>query len=197
MENNYPEGFKTAEQLQELELKKGLTAKSFLPLLLQIVNLALFFYIIPAHIAERYDILFAIIGGFSTMFLCFWIVVALTPIALDKAPVVTALLCISTLFIFGFTFLKKTTSFGSEQLAKHAVLVEARIVDKTKIYGKRGRTIKYMDVKFYDKNKNIQEATINLSDQEYNKYQRGRTVMIYYSSEHPNIARIAYNKQKY
>lgn len=50
-------------------------------------------------------------------------------------------------------------------------------------------------VAFFLPNNKRHDATISISRQEYQKYYRGMKIPIYYSSKHPSIARIAYEKR--
>jgi hypothetical protein len=175
-------------------VKRALNFKKGLPLLLQVFNLVLFFLFIPDAVAEEYSIFFAIVGGVSTLVLSFWIIVALLPKFLEEAPIFAGLTGISTLFIFGITFITQTVNYSSQQLEEFGVVVEATVIDKTRIYGKPPSTAEFMDVQFLSEDNKWQKATIDLSKTEYDRYQRGDKVFIHYSSEHPNIARIAYGR---
>ncbi|MES2574630.1 MAG: DUF3592 domain-containing protein [Bacteroidota bacterium] len=174
--------------------RETILTNRFLPLILMILNLSFFFYLIPEHIADEYSISLAILGGVITLILTFWIFFMLIPKLYDKIPIFMGLFGISTLFIFGYLFLVKTTNYNSNELSKNGVLTEAVVVDKTLIYGKRGRTIQNIDVQFVTKKGEQVTANIIVSRKEYDYYSEGMPVMITYSSEHPNIARISYNR---
>lgn len=180
--------------VEEKTLREKILTNKILPILLMGLNLALFFYIIPDHISERFGTFFAIFGGVITLILSFWIVGTLLPKLFETIPVLTGLLCISTLFIFGYFHIVKTVDYSSDELAKYGVYTEAVIIDKTKIYGKRGRSIKSMEVRFVAKDNKTYNASIDLTDREYNSFREGMTIPIKYSSKHPNIARIDYNR---
>lgn len=176
----------------EKTLREKIITNKFFPLLLMVLNLSFFFYLIPEHIADEYSISLAIIGGLITLVLSFWIFFMLTPKLYDQIPIPMGLFGISTLFIFGYFFLVKTTSFSSDELSKHGILTEAVIVDKTQFYGKRGRTIQNMDVQFITNDGKEIIANIILSENEYEKYYEGMPIKIIYSSQYPNIARVSY-----
>jgi len=169
--------------------------KKFIPLVLLVLTYFLFFQWIPIHVAEEYSILFGIAGGVITMILSFWAVIVIAPVLLEKLPILTGILCISTLFIFGYQFIGYTTSFYSKELRENGVFAKAVVVNKTQIHGRRGRTIESIDVAFYLPNKERHDATVSISRQEYQQYYKGMKLPIYYSSKHPSIARIAYEKR--
>lgn len=173
--------------------KPSLIQQIVAPALL-IFNIYFFFELIPDHIAEAYSTLFAIVGGVITLILSFWTADTLLRSLLKYLAVPIFLLCIASLFIFGYFFIVKTTSYSSNELAENGVYTTATIIDKSRIYGKRGRTIQSIDVRFFDENNKRQEATIDISSREYNSYSSGMTLPIFYSSKHPNIARISYKK---
>jgi hypothetical protein len=169
--------------------------KKLIPLVLLVLTYFLFFQWIPIHVAEEYSILFAIVGGIISVILSFWTVIVIAPVLFDKLPIVTGILCISTLFIFGYQFIVYTTDFYVKELQENGIYAKAVVVDKTQIHGRRGRTIESIDVAFFLPNKKRHDATISISRQEYQKYYRGMKIPIYYSSKHPSIARIAYEKR--
>ncbi len=168
--------------------------QKLLPAALLLFNIYLFFELIPDHIAEAYSTLFAILGGVITMILSFWTADTLLKSLLKCLAAPIFLLCIASLFIFGYFYIVKTTSFSSNELSENGIYTTATIINKSRFYGKRGRTIQSIDVRFFDKNNTQQEATIDISSQEYNSYSSGMTLPIFYSSKHPNIARISYKK---
>ncbi|WP_046757296.1 DUF3592 domain-containing protein [Kordia jejudonensis] len=177
----------------QLREKPSLIQKILAPALL-IFNIYFFFELIPIHIAEAYSTLFAILGGVITLILSFWTADTLFRPILKYIGIPVFILCIASLFIFGYFFILKTTSFSSDELTKNGIQTTAVIIDKSRIYGKRGRTIQSIDVRFTDQNQQRQEATIDIGDSEYNSFQTGMVIPIMYSSEHPNIARISYEK---
>lgn len=174
--------------------KKLSLFQKLLPLALLLFNIYLFFELIPDHIAEAYSTLFAIVGGVITVILSFWTADTLLRNLLKYLAAPIFLLCIASLFIFGYFFIVKTTSYSSNELSENGVYTTAIIADKTKIYGKRGRTIQSIDVLFFDENNEKQEATIDIGSREYNSFNKGMKIPIFYSSKHPNIARISYKK---
>jgi hypothetical protein len=174
--------------IQKLNFKKAY------PLLLQIFNLFFFFYIIPDDLAESFSILLAIVGGITTMILTFWMAFTYVPKLYEEVPIFAGLLCISTLFLFGIAMIYKTVNFGTNQLNENGIVVKARIIDKTKIYGKPPSTTQYMEVRFKTEANKWHKATIDLTSSEYNRYHEGDELFIRYSSKYPDIARIAYDK---
>lgn len=176
------------------EFRKVTLIQKIVPVSLLVFNIYLFFELIPDHIAEAYSILFAILGGVITLILSFWTADTLLRPLLKYIGIPIFLMCIASLFIFGYFYIVKTTSFSSDELAKNGVHTTAVIVDKTKIYGKRGRSVQSIDVRFTDQNQQRQEATIDVGNREYNSFRTGMEVPILYSSKHPNIARISYEK---
>jgi len=164
-----------------------------LPVILMTLNLSFFFYLIPGYIAEEYSVSLAIIGGFITMILSFWVFGVLTPKLYDKIPIFMGIFCISTLFIFGYFFIMKATNYGVDQLSKNGLLAKAVIIDKTKIYGRRNST-QNIDVQFITNKGQQATAEILISEAEYDLLYEGQTITIRYSSEHPNIAAIIYDR---
>lgn len=177
-------------------IREKILSHRLTPLFLMALNIGLFFYFIPEHIAERFNMLFAILGGVITLIISLWIVELIMPKLLDKVPIITGLFCISTFFVFGYFFIVKTTNFSVNQIASNGILTNAVVIDKTKIYGKKGNSIHSMKVTFETKDNNKKEATIDLTDTEYSYFKKGMSIPIYYSSKHPNIATIAYDKLK-
>lgn len=167
-----------------------------LPVFLMIFNIYFFFRIIPEPIAEQFFVLFGIVGGVICLILSIWMVEALAPVLFDKIPIITGLLCISTLFIFGYYFVLKTSNFASSQIAQNGVFVEAEIHNKRRIFSLKGKAMHHMNVKFPTQNGDIEYAKILLSKYEYDNFEKGMEIPIYYSAKHPNIARIAYKKLK-
>ncbi|KGO84878.1 hypothetical protein [Flavobacterium suncheonense] len=176
----------------EKKTREKILTNKFLPLILMALNLSFFFYLIPEHVAEANSTLLGIVGGIITMILSFWIFGILTPKLYEKIPIFMGLFCISTLFIFGYFFIVKTTDFSSNELSKNGVYTEAIIIDKTKIYGKRGNSIQNIEVQFNTNKGEQANAQILITEQEYENFYKGMKIKIYYSSEHPNIARVSY-----
>lgn len=164
--------------------------------MLLIITIDVIFNRIPEAVQERFDIFLAIIGGVITLILTVWIINNSLPILWDKIPTITGLLCISTLFIFGIILISKTSAFHSKQLKEYRVFTEAIIVDKTKLYGKGFRRLYNMKIRFMTEENKNSFAKILLSRDEYERFDEGEIIPIYYSSENPNIARIAYDKLK-
>ena len=148
----------------EKTTRQKILTNKFIPLLLMALNLSFFFYIIPIHIAEEFEIFFAILGGAITLVLSFWIFLFVTPKLFDKIPIILGLFSISTLFIFGFYFIMRTSHFATNELVLHRTPTEALIVNKTKIYGKRGTTIQYINVQFMTTTKEEATAKINVPE---------------------------------
>ncbi|OYU81730.1 MAG: hypothetical protein CFE23_02260 [Flavobacterium sp. BFFFF1] len=180
----------------EKTLKRKILSNRLTPLVLMPLNLAFFFYVIPPDVASEYSVSLALVGSVSTLILSFWIAIMVVPKALDKAPVAVGLLCISTLFVFGYFFILKGVDFSSDEFAKYGQYAEAVVVDKTQVYGRRGKTIQDMDVSFNDAYGTAWQAEITLSEREYEQFQQGQHIMIHYSAKHPKIARVAYEKMR-
>ncbi len=181
---------------KERTLYEKIINSKITPVLLLLLTIDLFFNHIPEHIQERFDIFLAIFGGAITLFLSVWAIETIAPVLFDKIPTITALFCISTLFIFGIMLISKTSSFHSGQLKDNGVLTEAILVKKTKIYGKGFKRAYHMKVRFMTEDNKDSYAKILLSRWEYERFDEGEKIPIYYSSEHPNIARIAHDKLK-
>ncbi|MDI1233475.1 MAG: hypothetical protein PSX81_04280 [bacterium] len=181
---------------EEQSTRKKILENKFLPLILMALNLSFFFYFIPDHVAESYSTFLAILGGVITMVLAFWIALFVLPKVFDAAPIFMALLCMSSLFVFGYLFIVKTSDFSANELSKYGVLTNAVIVDKTQLYGRRGKTIQSMEVQFTTQDAKSVTAKILLSEGEYERFQEGMQVPITYSSKHPEIVGIAYSKMK-
>jgi len=195
MDNHYVKEERTRKnQYSERKPRvKGKTnLKKWLPFLLLVINLWLFFSVIPDPVAENNSILFGIVGGVITLVLSFWVIVSLLPKFLEEAPIFAGLTGISTLFLFGIFFITKTVNYSSQQLKENGVVTEATVIDKTRMYGKPPSTAEFMDVQFLSEENKWQKATIDISKSEYDRYQRGDKVKIHYSAEQPQIARIAY-----
>ena len=178
---------KSEQSIQE----KILESKPF-PLIIMALVIFFFFYVIPEHIAERFDIFFAIVGGTMMIFLSVWSIERLSTKFFDKMPTITALCCISTLFIFGCCFISKTSRFAVKEIRENGIFTEAVILNKNIFYGKRGRRIYNMRVSFTTEKNQHYTTNINLTENEYEDFQSGRIVPIYYSSDHPNITSIDY-----
>lgn len=176
------------------KLRKITLVQKILPISLLLFTIYFFFELIPDHIAEEYSTLFAILGGVITMILSFWTADTLLRPLLKFMAIPIFLLCIASLFIFGYFYIVKTTNFSSNELTQNGVHTTAVIVDKTRIYGKRGRTIESIDVRFLDEHNQQQEANISIGRNEYDRFSIGMKLPILYSSKHPNIARISYKK---
>ena len=165
-----------------------------LPIPLLILNLLLFFKWIPNDVADNYSTLFAIVGGVITLVLCFWTVLFVTPKLFDLAPIFLSLLCISSIFIFGWQFISKTVDYSSQELKEYGVQTEATIRDMTWIPGRRGNSIQYMEVAFRTNDNKVATADIDISKNQYRTFSRGTVVPIIYSSKHPSIARLDYSR---
>jgi len=174
--------------------RKTILSNKLTPVVLMVLNITFFFYLIPLHIAVDYDIVLAILGGIITLILSFWVAFALTPKLFDEIPIIMGVACISTLFVFGFFFISKTTDFSSNEIRENGVAAEAIIVDMTQILGKRGHTIQSMDVAFKTPDGQQHEANIILSEREYDSFERGMIVPVIYSSEYPEIARMDHGR---
>ena len=196
MNFNYRTTDKSTNMTEELTTRKRIVENKFLPLILMALNLSFFFYFIPDSLAESYSTFLAILGGVITMVLAFWIALFVVPKVFDRVPIFMGLLCMSTLFVFGYLFIVKTSNFSSTELSKYGVLTEATVVDKTQIYGRRGRTIQSMQVQFTTKEGQNTSAKVLLSEKEYEYFYEGMQVPIYYSSKHPDIVGVAYSKLK-
>ncbi|WP_298425063.1 hypothetical protein [uncultured Kordia sp.] len=179
---------------EEVQPKKLTLLQKILPLALLLFNIYLFFELIPDHIAEAYSILLSIVGGVITVILSFWVAGTLLRSLLKYMAIPIFLLCIASLFIFGICFIWKTTSYSSNELAENGVYTTAIVQSKSRMYGRRGRTIQSIEVLFLDEHKQKQSATIDIGKNEYNSFNKGMIIPIFYSSEHPNIARISYKK---
>jgi hypothetical protein len=166
----------------------------FLPLFLLVFTIVLFFFIIPTHIAERIDVLLAIVGGVLTLVFTIWVVSDLIPVLFDKIPIITGLLCISSLFIFGVFFLKKTTHYASDQINQNGILTEAIILNKTRMYTLKGNSTQSMKVRYTTNDRKVKQTKILLSEREFKVFEKGMTIWIYYSSKNPSIATIAHKE---
>ena len=177
-------------------LMESILANKATPVLLMIIDIVFFFYLIPEPLAERFAILLGIVGGVITLILSFWTVASLTPELLEKYPTVVGLICISTLFVFGYYFIVKTSEFSSSQLNENGVLTEAEVVSKMRFFGRTGSGGHSMKVRFTTADDKPVIAKILLAQWEYAYFEKGMKIPIYYSSEHPTIVRIAHRKLK-
>jgi hypothetical protein len=175
--------------------KKILTNK-LLPLILMGLNLYFFFNLIPIHIAEEYSMFLSITGGVITAFLSFYIFAIIIPELLNDMPVFLGIIGISTIFVFAYFFIKKTSHFASNEIFKNGIHREAEIIDKTQIYGKRGKSVQTINVSFLTENNKKATATINITEKYYNNLSEGMKIPIIYSSKHPNIAELDFNLLK-
>ncbi|WNM20074.1 hypothetical protein [Flavobacterium capsici] len=172
-------------------------SNKFFPLFLMAFNVLFFFHILPPEIAEEYSISLGILGGVITLILSFWSVLSfVTDEVWEKTYLGFSLVCISSLFVFGYFFISKTVSFSSEELNKNGVYTEASIIDKTRIYGRRGKTIESMRVQFKTEKGEFANAEISITPYQYEQFYEGMVIPIKYSSKYPNIACIAYNKNE-
>ena len=200
MKNNYIRTDKSLKHKQEKIMAKQKTTREkilthkLLPIILMTLNISFFFYILPISIAESYSTLFAILGGVVTLILSFWIFEILTPKLLEKIPILVGVIGISTFFIFGYFFITKTSAFAANELKENAVYTKAMISDKTKIYGKRGRSTQSISVRFLTKDNTKSIAKILVTKRYYEFLHEGMEIPIIYSSSHSNIAEIDYKK---
>jgi hypothetical protein len=178
---------------QELTLKQKILLNKFTPLILMAANLGFFFYLIPDAVAESFDIFFAILGGVITLILSLWIVIQWLPKVFDAVPILAGLLCISTLFVFGWFFISKTTHFSTDELKENGVHTIAVVIDKTQWHSLKSvsRTTQNIDVRFLANDKRTQVSKILVGKQEFERIQIGMQLPIVYSSKHPDIAAIA------
>ena len=180
----------------EKTTKERILSNKFVPLLLMGLNLYFFFYLIPIDIAESYSILLAIVGGVFTMILSFWLVFTWikSDDLLDKIGVPLYVISIATIFVFGYFFIVKTSNYASNELAKNVVYIEVVITDKTKIYGKRGRSVQSIDISYITKNNEKVSTKISVSIRYFDYLREGMRIPILYSSKHPKIAEIDFKK---
>ncbi len=180
----------------EKTVKSQILSNKFVPLILMVFNIYFFFYLLPIDIAEAYSIVLAIVGGVVTLVLSFWMVFTWikSDELLDKIGVPFYLASIASLFVFGYFFIVKTSNFASDELAQNGVYTEAVIIDKTQIYGKRGRTTQNIDVRFVTQNNEQVNANILVDKKYYEYLNEGMTIPILYSSKYPKIAAIDYKK---
>lgn len=180
----------------EKTTREKILTNRFFPLILMGLNLYFFFYLIPLDIAESYSTILAILGGIITMILCFWIVFSWVKSdkLLDQIGIPLYIVSIASIFVFGYFFIVKTSDFASNELAKNAVYTEALVADKTKIYGKRGRSIQSINVIFTTENNKQVSAKISVTENYYEYLSKGMRIPIVYSSKHPNIAEIDFKK---
>jgi hypothetical protein len=182
------------ETEKEFKKKHPIFTNKFTPLVLMVLNYFLFFHAIPPAIANSFYVLFGIVGGVITIILSFWIFASLTPKLLENFPIAIGIISILSLFVFGGFFVYKTSDFETNQLKESGKMANAVVIDRTKIYGRRGNNITSITVKYLSAENKTEEATITVSNQEYNTYEEGVEIPILYSTENPSIARIAYEK---
>lgn len=181
------------KEFKETLFDKIITNK-FTPVILLVFNILLFFYLIPINFAEEYSILLGILGAVITMVLVFWSFGALIPKLSEKFPIFIGIIGVGSLFVFGIYFIAKTSNFSSNELNTNGVYTEALIVDKTKIYGRRGRSIQSIDVNFLTNKKEKVTVKIDVTDKYYRFLRKGTKIPIFYSENYPNIAEIDYRK---
>jgi len=162
------------------------------PLLLSVLNVWFFFYVIPDYIAQRFSVTFAIVGGVLALIFAFWLVALAFEKVLERFPIAVGLTCISTIFIFGYFFIVQTSGFRSNELKTYGLKADAVIVDKTRIFSPKGGSIQNMDVAFKTAKGESMISTIDLGANEYDRFEEGMLVPIYYSSKNPDIARLNY-----
>jgi hypothetical protein len=130
------------------------------------------------------------------MILSFWLLFSWkkSDKLLDKIGIPLYLLCIASVFVFGYFFILKATHFTSNELAKNTVYTYAIVTDKTKIYGRRGRSIQSINVNFIIQNNKQVNAKISVTANYYEYLSKGMKIPIVYSSDYPNIAEIDFEK---
>ncbi|RZK12422.1 MAG: hypothetical protein EOO46_03200 [Flavobacterium sp.] len=189
MDNN------VSEWQPEKTVMQKIIAFKFFPVLLLILNIFFFFYIIPIDIAQNNDIFFAILGGAITLVLSFWSVFRVfSESTWDSFYLLLSGICIGSLFIFGIAFIARTTDFSSETLKEDGLIAEAVVIDRTKIYGRRGKSIQSITVEFKTNKGELAHAKIDVSESQYEFFSEGRRVPIKYSSEYTNIATLYLNE---
>ena len=189
MDNN------VSEWQPEKTVMQKIIAFKFLPVLLLILNIFFFFYIIPIDTAQNNDIFFAILGGAITLVLSFWSVFRVfSERTWDSFYLLLSGICIGSLFVFGIAFIARTTDFSSETLKEDGLIAEAVVIDRTKIYGRRGKSIQSITVEFKTNKGELAHAKIDVSESQYDFFLEGRRVPIKYSSEYTNIATLYLNE---
>lgn len=184
-----------SEWQPEKTIMQKIIAFKLFPILLLILNIFFFFYIIPIDTAQNYDIFFAILGGAITLVLSFWCVFQVfSESTWDSFYLLLSGICISSLFIFGIAFIARTTDFSSETLKENGLIAEAVVIDRTKIYGRRGKSIQSITVEFKTNKGELAHAKIDVSENQYDFFSEGRRVPIKYSSEYTNIATLHLNE---
>ncbi|MBL7772917.1 MAG: hypothetical protein JNM95_08650 [Chitinophagaceae bacterium] len=181
------------QEMANFKQKHPLLSNKMFPLVMLLFTQALFFLLLPKSAAEEFSITFALIGGVMSLVFSFWTAAILFPSLLDKFPIATGITCISSLFIFGVAFIGMTTSYASNELDRYGKRVRAKVSDLSKIIGKRNDMYS-MTVVFPCEHQVNCEASIDLSEREYDALEEGSDVNIIYSTEHPNIARIDYGR---
>lgn len=182
----------------EKTVMQKVIAFKFFPILLLVLNVLFFFYILPIDIAESYDVFFAILGGAITLVLSFWSVFKLvSEKTWNEFYLLLSGICIASLFVFGIVFIMRTTDFSSGALKENGVITEAVVIDRTKIYGRRGKTIQSITVEFKTDKGVLAHAKIDVSDNQYQTLYEGVRVPIKYSSEHTNIATLNFAQNNY
>lgn len=174
--------------------KHPILTNKFFPLVMIVLNYLLFFHIIPISVANDFYILFSIVGGVLMLVFTLWASVTLMPNLLEKFPIAVGITSILTIFVFGYFFIVRTSNYTSNQLTENGVKTHAVVVDKTRIYGKRGRTINSISVQFITAKKEKVETSIDISSTKFEEFQKGMNIIVIYSSENPKIAEIDYRQ---
>lgn len=180
------------ESSMEFRKKNPLLSNKFTPLVLLVIVYIIFFHLIPTSFSSEHYLILSILGGFAMIPLAFWSFASITPKLVETLPIMVGITSIMSLFVFAFFFIKMTSDFSSNDLQENGETSMATIVDRTQIIGRRGRTISSIKVLFKTKNKKNEEASIDVSESEYEQFQEGMEIPILYSSMHPENARIAY-----
>jgi hypothetical protein len=175
---------------EEASLKVKILTHKLTPILCGVLLVLFFFKVIPDSTADNYKYFFALFGGAISIIISLWIVGLNAPILFEKIPILSGVVCISTFFIFGYLFITKTSEYANTELTINGVKTEAIVIGKSRIYGKGGRSINKMKVRFVTDKNRSHISTLELGDFEFDLYEEGMPVAIYYASSNPNVVRI-------
>lgn len=167
--------------------KYPLLAHKLTPVILLILFCILYFFIIPNKTAFLFGMPLGILGGLIILALTIWTLFKIWPNFSEKNIAKVVIIGIVTLTIFMTTFYLKISNFSDNELDKKGVITNAIITSRSqwRIKSSRKSTIVVL---FQTKENVTEEASIEVSENEYNVLTEGKEIRIKYSSENPEIA---------
>ena len=164
----------------------------YLPFILAALTFALFFFIIPAATFAQFTVFFTLIGSACFAGLMAWGMFrfAFRNVKkypwLDNSPVAIIITCVLSFFVLGGFLVSRGTNAEKDELIKNGILAKAVVLDGKKMRVKRSTTA-WVNISFYTKNKGKCTAKLDISTGAFDRYFRGKEILILYSEKHPKM----------